>query len=78
MINEPYVKKYENGLLVNPIQGMFVNPYENRRSRRSLTVDKPRFKGNGKNYPIVVTKTGKFIKLWQFVSGKCIEHYIVK
>lgn len=57
--NEPYVKVYENGLVVNKItkENPVINPHPNRRQRRN---NGNREMGNKKGISLVVTKIGKY------------------
>ena len=77
-MNIPYVKIYdENGILKNPIVGSFLNPFKNRSQRREVK-QKNRFFGNGKNLPLTVTKTVKYLRRIQIVGTKKIEHYTLQ
>lgn len=61
-MNVPYVKKYVNGELSNPIE-KFYNSKEYDPQNRSERRSKPaRFKGNGKNFSLTVYKTGKYLR----------------
>lgn len=59
----------------------YLNTGLNRQQRRMKT---PRFKGNGKNYPLTVTGTLKYLRFIQYVFDKAgntiktIHHYIAK
>ena len=56
MTNEPYVKKYKDGTLVNPIIGKRETKFDNREVRR---FKEARFKGNKKGASLTVLKTLK-------------------
>jgi hypothetical protein len=80
MTNTPYVKQYnEDGTLI-PLKQSYLNDFPNRRQRKS-EVKKKRFFGNGKNRPLTVLPTGKFLRFRQAEKDKngnvkFIEHYI--
>lgn len=82
-MNIPYVKEYnEVGEVVNPIKRNYLHTKDNRQTRR-IALKKPRFHGNGKNYHLSVTKTGKYARIRQFETDnngnpKIIENYILK
>lgn len=82
MINEPYVKQYnELGVLINPIVGKHETQFNNRTSRREVK-QKHRFFGNGKNTPLVILKDFKYLKYRQLELNKegkkkFIEHYVL-
>lgn len=67
--NTPYVKQYdENGLVTNPIVGGYKNAdNSNRSSRRQRDA---RFFGNGKQYPLSVSRTVKYLRSIQIVPAK--------
>lgn len=79
-INEPYVKTYDkNGTLTNPIVGIYETKFANRRARHEQFKVKPLY-GCGKNFPLTVTPTAKFLRRKQFIlmkdgSIKIIIHY---
>lgn len=56
--NQPYVKKFDaQGNVTNPIDKMYLSPFENRHMRRS----KPAREMNNRNtYHLNVVKTAKF------------------
>lgn len=67
-INVPYVKEYDsNGILINPIKGLYKNEYKNRKQRRDY-LHKNRFANNKKTAQIVVIGRFKFKKLRQLVA----------
>ena len=74
MKNVPYVKQYaQDGTLVNPIDGAYLNKFPNRKTRRPKRF---RFKPG-----IVVVGINKFRKYLQTVNMpdgtvKRIEHYV--
>ncbi len=77
--NTPYVKKYENGILVNPITKE--NPYSQNPSDKGGK--KLRRSHNGKSYPLTVVRIGKlsFAKYFNFrqtIGKKLIVHSILK
>ena len=74
-LNKPYVKAYDkDGVCTNPITDSLIAEFPNRFQRRAY-LNQPRFHGNGKNYPLTVLPTGKYVRYRQFVDGKTIEHY---
>lgn len=85
--NTPYVKQFDkNGTLLNPIKTKLLHDLPNRRQRRE-SLQKHRFFGNGKNIPLTVLNTGKYLRMIQtivvrdkktkeFVQTKRIEHYV--
>ena len=86
-MNTPYVKRYENGKLMNPIVGKYSTGFSNRRQRRNERTDinnKP-FHGNSKNFHLTVqgaSDTGyyKYRRRRQIIhlkdgSCKTVEHY---
>jgi hypothetical protein len=58
-VNAPYVKQFENGVLVNPIEDAYVSKFRNRRSRRSKD---GRHLNNRNTHQIVVIGKSKFRK----------------
>lgn len=80
-LNIPYVKKYDNnGQLINPIRGAYISEFSNRKQRREI-LNEPPFFGCSKNVHLSVVKTGKYLRVRQFVTDKngdkkVIEHYI--
>ena len=80
--NIPYVKMYnKSGECTNPIDGIYSTGASDRQSRRSL-LQKTRFFGNGKNTPLTVTPTVKYLRVRQRIinkdgSIKTIEHYVL-
>ena len=76
-LNTPYVKQYdENGKVKNDFK-----EYKSEHPNRSERREKPkRFMGCGKNYPLTVLQTGKYLRRIQEIickdgSVKRIEHY---
>ena len=69
------------GECINPIDGIYTTGASERRSRRAL-IQKQRFFGNGKNHPLTVMATGKYLRVRQVVMKKgkkvTIEHYILQ
>lgn len=79
MVNTPYVKRYdENGVVTNPINGLYPSLGENRKARRSI-LNKPRFMKNSKGTHLTVTPYGRYIRTMQFVSDdkKVVYHYVL-
>lgn len=75
-MNTPYVKEYDkNGVLKNPIKSAYWSNFENRQQRRKK-LQKQRFHGNGKNTPLTVVQTARFLRYRQIIEGKEIEHYL--
>lgn len=78
--NKPYVKKYDKeGVLLNPIKGIYRNPFPSRR-QRNIEKKQSRFMNNSKSYPLSVYKTSKYSKHIQLERNKDgglirIEHY---
>jgi len=54
--NKPYVKQYENGVLVNEIKDRYVNAFQNRQHRKRKL---GRLFNNKKGIQLVVTYIGK-------------------
>lgn len=82
MMNTPYVKEYDNfGNVKNPIKTGYFHNDQNRKERRK-PLQKNRFFGNGKNFPLTVTPNAKYLRHIQIVSDKKIYkikkilHYI--
>jgi hypothetical protein len=87
MKNTPYIKIVNSlGETLNPIKGVYTNPFPNRKARRVFK-NRERFTGNGKTCNLTVMKTSKFKRMLQFApvrdkdggfTGKFnrIEHYI--
>jgi hypothetical protein len=72
-MNTPYVKQYnELGELINRIDGNLRHKFPNRRARRKRT---ERDFNNAKSFHLVVVKTQKFRKRFQFIGDKRILHY---
>ncbi len=80
-MNTPYVKQYDdNGNVTNPITEKIETQFANRKSRREILQGKP-LHGCGKNTPLTVLKTAKFLRRRQVItqkdgSLKTIEHYL--
>ena len=77
MKNVPYVKQFDKeGLITNPItkHTPYLHEYKNSREQKLDTHPK-RFQGNGKNYPLVVLGTFKFLKCLQVVYLKDKKGY---
>jgi len=77
MKNQPYVKKFENGVLVNPISKE--NPVIQYSSNKGGK--KFRKSNNKKGVSLMVRRIGvlTFEKLYtvkQYVDGKCINHLV--
>lgn len=78
--NVPYVKKYENGILQNPITKE--SPYESGQSTKGES--KLRRLSNTKGFGLIVSRIGRFTfqkyhKQRQMTpEGKIIEHLIAK
>lgn len=82
--NIPYVKEYDaDGVLTNPIEKKFTNPFPNRSERRAELRSKP-FKGNKKGISLTVINNGmgsaKYERVQQLISlgngkFKTINHY---
>lgn len=74
-----YVKQYnDKGECTNPIIGFYANPAIGKPKLK-----KQRFFGNGKNTPLTVLSTGKYLRSRQRIeckdgTVKFIEHYILK
>jgi hypothetical protein len=82
-MNTPYIKKVENGKVVNPItvNNPFINSFPNRRQRRDH-IQKERFCKNTKACHMTVTDQGRYYRRRQTIvlkngSKKTIEHYIL-
>lgn len=81
--NTPYVKKFnELGQCTNPIKEVYTTGASDRKSRRSF-LSKVRFFGNGKNIPLTVLYTSKYLRVRQYEKDKdgnkkIIEHYILQ
>ncbi len=70
MINTPYKKEMKNGIIMNPIEAMFLSPFPNRSARRGTG---GRFKGNHKGHSLSVGKNFKYHRVTQNItlpSGK--------
>lgn len=89
-MNIPYAKKYdETGVITNPIKHFYPQEFDNRRERRSEITKIPFF-GNGKNHPLTVYKTCKYLRMRQTIHCRdkktkqltgeirVIEHYVLK
>lgn len=82
-LNVPYVvRRNKLGETVNPIDGSYMSMDPNRKARRQY-LQKDRFFGNGKNTPLTVLRTGKYLRFRQKItlkggSIKTILHYIVQ
>lgn len=75
MKNVPYVKMFdENGNLTNPITTGYIHDWPNRQERR---LHKNRFFGNGKNFPLTITKASKHLRSVQHEYDKEGEHKII-
>lgn len=77
MINKPYVKQYsETGEVSNPIIGSYSQPFKNREQRRFILQKQP-FMGNGKQTPITISGTVKYLRSVQIIPStkKRINHY---
>lgn len=75
-MNQPYVKQYnEHGLLMNPIDGKYVNAFPNRSQRKGR---KSRNFNNSSNCQMTVLKTEAYKKRIQLIDGKPIVHYDLK
>jgi hypothetical protein len=75
--NEPYVKRYENGICVNPITKE--NPYVQLASEKQIK--RQRKSTNRKGNGLVVVKIGatsfmKFRRVKQLVGNRLIVHDI--
>lgn len=83
MKNEPYIKQYdENGKIANPIEGIIIPKFPNRRERRQH-LNETRFMGNTKGVCLTVVKIGKYLRIRQpeiDKSGKpkLIDHYLLQ
>lgn len=81
-MNIPYVKNFDvNGILINPITQSYLNTHPNRKSRRSFK-NRPRFIGNGKNFPLTCTGVHSYKRVLQTEFGKSgdkkhIYHYLL-
>lgn len=76
-MNTPYVKEYNSdGVVTNPIQGSYVTefPQMNRKARRDGK-QKKRFRGNGKNYPLSVLSSSKYVRLIQWAWNRNLERW---
>ena len=73
---QPYVKKYEDGLLVNPISGSYTAPGLNRKARRE-SIQKQRFINNSKGFHLAVGPSYRYKKVVQVIDGKRICHDIM-
>lgn len=79
-MNVPYRKKYdEKGLLINPINGQYTQPFENRRSRRHRGAP---FRGNKKGVSLTVSQNIAYKRIVQVIKDgnfvKRILHYLPK
>lgn len=80
-MNIPYVKQYDdNGVILNPIIGKYVNSFLNRKDRRNKPT---RFMNNSNSTPMVVNGSRRYLKSLQIVQSKNgkikhIYHYILK
>jgi len=78
-VNIPYIKKFDaEGNMTNPITDRYISVLPNRRERRKK---EKRFYGNGNNYHLSVTPTGKYRRVMQLICTKdnkikVIYHYI--
>ena len=78
-MNTPYVKKYKNGKLENPITSVYTSEYPNRRQRRQRP---SRFRGNHAGVSLTVTETSAYkrivqvIKMIQKVKNKLVEQTV--
>ena len=75
-VNTPYVKKYVDGILQNPINGQYINKGQNRASRR-MKLDRS-FNNRGKNTVVVHSvgdKTYAYKAIIQKLLDRCIVHY---
>ena len=85
MINTPYRKEVKNGILMNPINTMFISPYPNRSARKGKA---ERFRGNTKRCSLSVVGPTAYHRVIQDVlvtdketgnrSVKTLYHYILK
>ena len=82
MINQPYVKRIENGVFVNPIEKELITKFPNRSSRRGKKISTQAF--NGRKNGMVVNGNIKYKKVMQTVfdtntlKTKRILHYLTK
>jgi len=80
-MNKPYVKQTDvNGIILNPIDKFYENPFPNR-SARKLALKKEVFYGNSKNFHLTVIGISKFRRLKQHEldkegNKKVIHHYL--
>lgn len=80
-----YTKVYnEQGELTNPItkNNPFISGASQRTQKRSY-MKSERFKGNGKNHPLTVVKTLKYLRHVQVINQKDgtvkrLHHYILQ
>ena len=82
MINQPYVKKLENGVFLNPIEKELITKFPNRKARRGEKTSTQAF--NGRKNGMVVHGNIKYKKVMQTVfdtntlKTKRILHYLTK
>ena len=76
MQNKPYVKQYENGELLNPLETSYLNQFENRKQRR-MHLNKQRDYNNrkGTSIRLVSDKKGVFAYVLrkQYVTSRIIS-----
>lgn len=79
--NTPYIKKFDDeGKLLNPIKGSYINTLPNRHERRKKPV---RFHGESKNFHLTVIENNKYKRVKQTIidkktgKKKIIEHYLL-
>ena len=80
-MNTPYVKQYENGTLINPINGSYISHSPNRRARRFKN-SRP-FNNRSKtaiaiHHDATSGKVYAFKEVVQNILGKVIVRYIDK
>lgn len=70
MKNKPYVNT--TGL---PLSENYIHGFQNRKQRREYK-QKNVFIGNGKQYPLTIVGSHKYLRKVQVVDGKRILHYL--
>lgn len=76
-VNVPYVKRYKNGELANPIKGSYSSNGPNRKARRAH-LNKPRLFSNSSGTQLRVfhgRPPQRYTVRKQFIGNKVIVHY---
>lgn len=80
--NKPYVKKYKNGVLVNPIKGKYSTNGMNRQTRRRGEENSSRLMNNRGKHSVTVYRDlddkTKMRKARVLVDKNGVLHYLTK